>query len=157
MKTPILVSACLLGKKCRYDGGHCISPLLSNMDIEFLPVCPEEAGGLGTPRNPAELQGGARELLNGKGTVNDIEGSDCTQAYIEGSKKELQKAQEANVKTAILKSRSPACGCGEVYDGTFTGKLIRDNGIFTQMCQDEGINIISSDDSENIIEALAKE
>ena len=154
MKQPIIISACLLGRECRYNGGHSKISKLDNLDVEFITVCPEEAGKLGTPRPAAELKLSAKEVLKGTGKIITKNGVNVTAQFLEGSKKELLKLKLSNAKIAVLKSRSPSCGYGQVYDGTFTGNLCKGNGIFSQMCEDEGIKVISSDNIDSFIKDL---
>ena len=154
MKQPIIISACLLGRECRYNGGHSKISKLDNLDVEFITVCPEEAGKLGTPRPSAELKSSAKEVIKGTGKIVTISGVDVTAQFLEGSKKELLKLKLANVKIAVLKSGSPSCGYGNIYDGSFTGNLCKGNGIFSQMCEDEGVKVISSDNIDSFIKDL---
>lgn len=131
MKQSIIISACLLGRECRYNGSHSKISNLDSLDMEFIPVCPEEAGGLGTPRPAAELNSSANEVVNGTGEIVTKSGTDVTTQFINGSKKELSKLKLTNSKIAVLKSRSPSCGYGEIYDGSFTGNICKGNGIFS--------------------------
>tara|TARA_B110000467_G_scaffold163304_1_gene188914 strand:+ start:3721 stop:4116 length:396 start_codon:yes stop_codon:yes gene_type:complete len=131
MKQSIIISACLLGRECRYNGSHSKISNLDSLDMEFIPVCPEEAGGLGTPRPAAELNSSANEVVNGTGEIVRKSGTDVTTQFINGSKKELSKLKLTNSKIAVLKSRSPSCGYGEIYDGSFTGNICKGNGIFS--------------------------
>ena len=131
MKQSIIISACLLGRECRYNGSHIKITNLDSLDMEFILVCPEEAGGLGTPRPAAELNSSANEVVNGTGEIVTKSGTDVTTQFINGSKKELSKLKLTNSKIAVLKSRSPSCGYGEIYDGSFTGNICKGNGIFS--------------------------
>ncbi len=154
MKQSIIISACLLGRECRYNGSHSKISTLASLDVEFIPVCPEEAGKLGTPRPAAELETSAKEVVKGIGKIITKSGVDVTAQFLEGSKKELLKLKLSNAKIAVLKSGSPSCGYGQVYDGTFTGNLCKGNGIFSQMCEDEGVKVISSDNIDPFIKDL---
>ncbi len=154
MKTTVLISACLLGENCRYDGEHCKIDELDELNVEIISVCPEESGGLGTPRPAAEMQNTSREIINGNGKICTQKGDDVTSQFVNGSKKELSKISENKIKIALLKSNSPSCGYGNVYDGTFSGKLRKDNGIFAQMCEDEGVEVISSDNIKKFIKKV---
>jgi uncharacterized protein YbbK (DUF523 family) len=151
MKESIIISACLLGRECRYDGGHCKISKLDDLDLNFIPVCPEEAGKLGTPRPAAELTSSSKLVVSGHGKILTKNNVDLTSQFLDGSKKELLKLKFSNAKIAVLKSRSPSCGYGQVYDGTFTGNLHKGNGIFSQMCEDEGVKVISSDHIDSFI------
>jgi uncharacterized protein YbbK (DUF523 family) len=146
MTKKILISACLLGKECRYDGRHSKLENLSNSVIEWIPVCPEELGELGTPRPPAEIQEDGRIV-----TEN---GDDVTKKFINGANKAIKLGIENDCKTAILKSKSPSCGKGKVYDGSFSKKLTDGNGIFAQCCQNNNIEVISSEDIDEINDML---
>ena len=124
MRKKVLISACLLGKNCRYNGGHSQLAELDEMDVEWVPVCPEESGGLGTPRPSSEMQGNAVSILNGKGKVVTIRGKNVTSEFIRGAEDSMQLGLEAGVKTVILKSKSPSCGIGNIFDGIeLTGYL----------------------------------
>ena len=131
MKQSIIISACLLGRECRYNGSHSKISNLDSLDMEFILVCPEEAGGLGTPRPTAGLNSAANKVVNGTGEIVTKSGTDVTTQFINGSKKELSKLKLTNSKIAVLKSRSPSCGYGEIYDGSFTGNICKGNGIFS--------------------------
>jgi uncharacterized protein YbbK (DUF523 family) len=154
MKQSIIISACLLGRECRYNGSHSKISTLASLDVEFIPVCPEEAGKLGTPRPAAELTSSVKAVMSGHGKILTEMGDDVTSQFLNGSKKELSKLKLSNAKVAILKSRSPSCGYGHVYDGSFTGNLRKGNGIFSQMCEDEGVKVISSDHIETFIKDI---
>lgn len=142
----ILVSSCLCGEKCKYNGEDNL-----NVDViaylerkEVIHVCPEVFGGLSTPRTPAEIVGGsARDVLKGNAKVMTKEGEDVTMAFIRGANKVLQLAKQFNVKQAILKAKSPSCGKGEVYDGSFNQNLIAGNGITAELLLKEGIEVIT--------------
>ena len=102
MKQSIIISACLLGRECRYNGSHSKISNLDSLDMEFILVCPEEAGGLGTPRPAAELNSSANEVVNGTGEIVRKSGTDVTTQFINGSKKELSKLKLTNSKIAVL-------------------------------------------------------
>ena len=157
MKKKVLVSACLLGKNCRFNGGHSNLPDLEDLDVDFIPVCPEEAGNLGTPRPAAEMQDSAESIINGVGSVLTNDGHDVTEKFIQGAEESLDRGLTSEAEIAILKSRSPSCGIGAIYDGTFTHSLIDGNGIFAHLCRKSGINCISSDDSNQIKKTLEKQ
>ena len=156
MKKKVLVSACLLGKNCRFNGGHSHLPDLENQDVDFIPVCPEEAGNLGTPRPAAEMQGSAENILSGIERVLTNDGDDITEKFIQGAEESLERGLNSEAEIAILKSHSPSCGIGGVYDGTFTHGLTDGNGIFAHLCQKSGITCISSDDPYQIKKTLEK-
>ena len=156
MKKKILISACLLGKNCRYNGGHSQLTELEEIDVEWIPVCPEELGGLGTPRPSAEMQENAETILNGKGKIITNKGKNVTSKFIQGAEKSLQLGLGAEVKIAVLKSKSPSCGIGKIYDGSFTKTLKIGNGIFSHLCHENDITCISSDNINQIKKTLAK-
>lgn len=139
MDKTFLVSACLAGIYCRYNGetrsDQRIVDLISGG--KAIPFCPEAYGGLPTPRAPCEIQGDR---------VIDKEGVDQTEPFIRGSKEGLRLAQMAGCTEAILKAGSPSCGCGELYDGTFTSTRIPGNGVFAQMLLDAGIRVRTEED-----------
>ena len=157
MKKKVLISACLLGKNCRYDGGHSHVKELDALDVDWVAVCPEEKGGLETPRSQAEMQGSAENILNGTGSVVTNEGYDVTEKFIQGAEDSLKTGLRAGAECAILKSRSPSCGVGKVYDGSFENTLIDGDGMFSHLCQKSGITCISSDDPDKIKKTLEKQ
>ena len=128
----ILISACLLGRNVKYSGGNNLCPWLAkyyNTD-DFIAICPECFGVLPIPRPPAEIQGGSGEdVLNGSAKVADKGGNDVTQNFISGAQKALAYAKKHNANCAILKARSPSCGCGMIYDGSFSGKVYTEETI----------------------------
>lgn len=135
----ILISACLAGVNCRYDGGNCYNEKIMELvkNGEAILVCPEQLGGLSTPRVPAEI-------INGKVITKD--GIDVTEEYKKGATEVLKLAKCLNINKAIFKSKSPSCGCGIIYDGTFSGNKVNGNGITTQVLLDNGINVITEKD-----------
>ena len=155
MQKKVLISACLLGKNCRYYGGHSYLKELDELDVDWIHVCPEEAGDLGTPRPAAEMQGSAESILSGRGRVLTDEGQNVTEKFIQGAEKSLQMGIHANY--AILKSHSPSCGVGEIFNGTFTNTLTDGNGIFAHLCSQKGIDCISSDNLQKIKKILEKQ
>lgn len=131
----ILVSACLLGINCRYDGtGKLVEEIKDLMtQHNLIPVCPEIYGGLSTPREPAEIVGDK---------IQTKSGVDVTENYQRGAKEILKLAKLYDCKYAILKERSPSCGYGRIYDGTFSGNLIDGNGILADLLVEHGIEVI---------------
>ncbi len=153
----ILMSACLLGQKVRYDGGDCQnnhSRLQGWLESKrIVTICPEMAGGLPTPRPPAEIQGGKTgfHVLQNTAVVATNLGEDVTQAFIDGAHKTLALAQKHNIRVAILKAKSPSCGSNYVYDGTFSRNLIDGHGVAAELLSQHGIKIF---DEHQIDEAL---
>ncbi len=141
----VLVSACLLGVGCRYDGAEkaheAVVRLLQNPDITLIPVCPEQAGGLATPRKPAERRGDR---------VMTCDGRDVTADYQKGAEIALQLAQLYGCHTAILKERSPSCGCGAVYDGSFSRTLIEGDGVVAELLKRHGIQVIGESQADSM-------
>lgn len=132
----ILVSRCLLGEPCRYDGRSVPVPELEKLRQAghvLIPVCPEVLGGLPTPRSPAERQPDGR--------VVNRAGEDVTDAYLEGAGRALTLARQAGCTLAVLKAKSPSCGCREIYDGSFTGRLVPGRGIAAQLLEASGIRV----------------
>ena len=123
---PIAVSACLLGEPCRYDGKSrpCEDVLKLHDACEMVPVCPEVLGGLPVPHAPCEIAAAERALR-----VTDADGVDVTDAFLVGAAKTVELAQEQGCKLAVLKAKSPSCGCGLVYDGAFAGELVPGYGV----------------------------
>ncbi len=142
----ILVSACLLGVNCRYDGGNSRNEnaINRNQSDELIPVCPEEAGGLPTPRPAVEIVGGdGNDVLDGKAKVMTPDGEDKTDEFLKGAQHALEMAQSQGATSVILKARSPSCGCGKIYDGSFSGTLIFGDGVTTALLKRHGIEVIS--------------
>ncbi len=144
MKT--LISACLLGVRCRYDGGHSrdVAAIKQHETDTLIAVCPEELGGLPTPRPPAEIVGGdGEDVLAGTAKVMTEAGEDVTDAYLRGAHQTLRIAQLHGATRVILKARSPSCGCGHIYDGTFSGTLKAGDGVTATLLKQHGIEVIS--------------
>ncbi|SDA77769.1 Uncharacterized conserved protein YbbK, DUF523 family [Lachnospiraceae bacterium G11] len=131
----ILVSACLLGQKCKYNGGDNYSEAVAEYvkGHEVIPVCPEVEGGLSVPRIPCEIV---------NGVVTNAEGLSVDKEFRRGAELCLKKALEEKVDLAILQSRSPSCGVNQIYDGTFTGKLVSGKGVFARLLEENGIETI---------------
>lgn len=145
-----LISACLLGIKCTWDGTNKYRneealQLLEN-DI-LIPVCPEQLGGLKTPRPPQEIQrGSGDDVLDGRCQVKDINGKDVTQEFVRGAEETLRIARLLKVRQFVGKSRSPSCGRRQIYDGTFSNKVIDGDGVTTALLRRNGIEIIDEED-----------
>jgi uncharacterized protein YbbK (DUF523 family) len=153
-KKRIAISACLLGVPCRYDGkafGKNLARVLD--DYEIVPICPEQLGGLPTPRTPCEIQGGdGNDVLAGKAYVIDKEGRDRTEAFVKGALVALELIEEKEISIAVLKSRSPSCGMGMIYAGSFDGKLKQGDGVVAALFKKMGIKIHDEDTCLNIKE-----
>lgn len=130
----MLVSACLLGEKCRYDGHSkpCDPVLELKKHHTLIPVCPEILGGLKTPREPSEIR---------NGRVYSKNGTDLTEHFVLGAIAVLKIATHNGCRTAILKERSPSCGKGKIYDGSFCGKLVEGDGYTASLLSENGISV----------------
>jgi len=143
----VLISACLVGLNTKYNGGNNYNQIFADMVKRgnAVPFCPEQAGGLTTPRSPSEITGGdGQDVLKGKARVINVKGEDVTEAFIKGAEEALKLARLIGADTAILKSKSPSCGSRSVYDGTFSGKLREGMGVTAAFLQVNGIKIIDS-------------
>ncbi|MGG3570940.1 DUF523 domain-containing protein [Bacillus gobiensis] len=152
----ILVSSCLAGENCRYDGNNRfveeIEQLIQQRKAKM--VCPELLGGFSTPREPAEIVGGTGEdVLAGSAKVIDKSGNDVTSQYIEGAKKTLTIAREMKAETVVLKENSPSCGSSMIYNGTFTGEQLAGNGVTTALLKKEGFRVMSETDWLNAVKS----
>jgi len=137
MKEKILISACLLGINCKYNGGNNYNEELINKlknKYDLIPICPEIYGGLATPRKPSEIK---------ENRVVNIDNEDVTDNYKKGAIETLKIAKILNVHKAILKSKSPSCGKGQIYNGEFNNTLIEGNGITTKLLLENNIEVIS--------------
>lgn len=142
--TMMLVSACLAGVDCRYDGENALSREVESLvrKKSAIPVCPEQLGEISTPREPAEIVGGdGRDVLEGRARVQTRGGEDVTQQYIRGAEKVLKIAKMVGVKKVILKRNSPACGFGEIYHN---GRLVKGNGVCAALLIKHGIEVEAS-------------
>ena len=137
----ILVSACLTGDNCKYNGGNNLNPAL----VEFLTahevvkVCPEVLGGLATPRAPAEIQ---------KGQVVNTEGRNVTKEFEAGAQRAFEIVEKGKPDLIILQSRSPSCGVKQIYDGSFSGRKIEGQGLFTALCIKAGYKVLDIEEFE---------
>lgn len=140
----ILVSACLLGIGCRYDGEHKADERIINLAKKYnlIPFCPEIYGGLPTPRVPSERIGDL---------VMMRDGTDVTDNYRRGAEEAYRICTLFNIKTAVLKEKSPSCGKGKIYDGSFSGTLVDGDGVTTEYLLSKGINVIGEGDVEKIL------
>lgn len=138
-----ICSACLLGIKCRYDGKSKPNKKVLKMAKKevLIPVCPEQLGGLPTPRETAEITGDGSKVLDKKAMVITKSGKDVTKNFVKGAEEVLKLAKLLGIKEAILKQKSPSCGCGEIFDGTFSGRLIKGDGVTAALLKRNGIKI----------------
>ena len=144
MKT-LLISACLLGLCCRYDGGSKPQPGVEALAerCRLIPVCPEQLGGLPTPRAPSERQGDR---------VVSCEGRDVTAEYRRGAEEALRLMDFFHAEGAVLKERSPSCGKGRIYDGSFSGVLTEGDGVFAQKLRERGVPVYGESDIPRLLE-----
>ncbi len=141
-----LISACLCGINCKYNGKNNSHPLFEAMLVrnEVLPVCPEQMGGLPTPRPACEIIGGTGlDVLQGKAQVISNDNRNLSEAFIKGAEEVLKLAAGKGIKEAVFQSRSPSCGCGHIYDGTFSTHLIEGDGVTTALLRQHGIKVIN--------------
>ena len=136
----ILVSACLLGENCKYNGGNNLCPAVveRTRGREVVPVCPEMAAGYGCPRTPIEIV---------DGVLYDRDGKNVDAPMRKAIAEILESLKGEDIECAILKSRSPTCGVRQVYDGTFSGKLVEGMGLFAQALRDAGYQVIDSEEA----------
>lgn len=147
MAMKVVVSACLMGVNCKYSGGNNDSPLVREFlkDKDVIPVCPETASGLPSPRPPVEIR---------RGRVIRQDGEDVTELYSLGTRRVMEKLRDKKVDLAILKARSPTCGVHAVYDGTFSHRLVPGSGLFAALLKRAGVPVI---DEEELEKRLKKE
>ncbi|QIO07299.1 DUF523 domain-containing protein [Acinetobacter shaoyimingii] len=144
-----LISACLVGHPVRYDGKHCLHSKLKALikTEQAVVICPEVAGGLSTPRLPAEIVGGdGFDVLQGQAKVLNSIGEDVTQAFLYGAHQALEWAKAHHVTHVILKANSPSCGASLIYDGTFTGQKIQGNGVTSALLKQHGFEVWTEDE-----------
>lgn len=143
----VLISACLFGEKCRYDGGDNLIESLDKIRnlCNLIPVCPEVIGGLSTPRNPSEIVG--------ERVISNV-GKDVTEEYTKGAEKALKTAIENGCEIALMKAKSPSCGAGKVYDGTFSKKLIEGDGVTIRLLKKHGIKVFDETQIPELIKHI---
>ena len=135
----VLVSACLLGENCKYNGRNNYNPAVVEFvkDKDVLPVCPEMMAGMGCPRTPIEIE---------DGVLIDRDGNNVDAAMREAVEKAMEMIRKEDIQCAVLQSRSPTCGVNQIYDGSFSGKLIPGSGVLAQALKDEGYQVIDAED-----------
>lgn len=135
----ILVSACLLGENCKYNGGNNYSSAVAEFvkDKEVLTICPEMMAGMGCPRTPIEIV---------DGVVMDRKGNNVDAAMREAVERAMELIRKEEIQCAILQSRSPTCGVNQIYDGSFSGKLVSGSGLFAQALKDAGYRVMDAED-----------
>lgn len=149
MREKILVSACLIGENCRYDGKNSSNQFVLALAkyYDIIPICPEVSGGLKTPRYPSEIKDG--KVINSKGR-------DVTDNYHDGAYWATSIVRMYHIKLAIMKENSPSCGTHQIYDGTFTNKKIPGSGITTKKLIQAGVKVINEDEAKQLLDELEK-
>jgi len=157
----VLVSACLLGQPVRYDGRDSGHPdVLRRWQAEgrVIPLCPEVAGGLPTPRPPAEIPGGqGGAVLDGLAQVVTVAGVDVSEAFLAGARQALALVRQHGVRVAVLKAGSPSCGNRLTYDGTFSGVKVPGEGVTTALLRREGVQVFSElelEEAQRVLESV---
>lgn len=137
--TKILVSGCLLGENCKYNGGNNYNPRLVQFlkGKEVISICPEMMAGMGCPRNPIEIV---------DGVLTDCHGKNVDSLIRKSVMEIMERIRDEEIQCAVLQSRSPTCGVKQVYDGTFSGKLITGSGVFAKSLMDAGYRVIDGED-----------
>ena len=137
--TKILVSGCLLGENCKYNGGNNYNPRVVEFlkGKEVISICPEMMAGMGCPRNPIEIV---------DGVLTDCHGKNVDSLIRKSVMEIMERIRDEEIQCAILQSRSPTCGVNQVYDGTFSGKLISGSGVFAKSLMDAGYRVIDGED-----------
>ena len=137
--TKVLVSGCLLGENCKYNGGNNYNPRIVEFlkDKEVISICPEIMAGMGCPRNPIEIV---------DGVLTDCHGKNVDSLIRKSVMEIMERIRDEEIQCAVLQSRSPTCGVNQVYDGTFSGKLIPGSGIFAKSLMDAGYLVIDGED-----------
>lgn len=154
----IIVSACLVGINCKYDGGNNLDPRVRDLVARgvAIPVCPEQLGGDPTPRDPVELAGSSGEdVINGNGSPKSLSGMDKNNSFIKGANEVLNLAKLVGARFAILKERSPSCGSAIIYDGTFTGQKRPGRGVTTALLEQNDIKVYSEENLEEILKIIS--
>ena len=146
---PVLISACLAGRACRFDGTGALQDEVARLVAEgrAVLVCPEVDGGLGTPRPPAEITGGdGTDVIEGRARVVTEAGDDVTEQYLRGARRALAVAERTGARAAILKARSPSCGKDAIYDGTFSRSLAEGDGVTAALLRKSGITVLTDEE-----------
>ena len=140
----ILISACLVGDNCKYNGGNNLNPQIEALleKYELIPFCPEVEGGLSIPRNPSEIKGDRVVMNNDK---------DVTREYELGARKALMLCLYLKIKIAVLKERSPSCGTHQIHDGSFSNKLIDGMGVTARLLKENGIKVYSEEEISQLL------
>lgn len=151
----LIISACLCGIKCKYDGNSNLHPVFQELLRcgRAIPVCPEQLGGMPTPRVPAEICGNGDQVLAGQAHVVNRQGNEVSAFFIEGAEQTLNIAKTVNPSLIILKSRSPSCGVGAIYDGSFSSRLKEGDGVTAALLKKHGYAVV---DDETYLREIEK-
>ncbi len=156
----VLVSACLLGEKVRHDGSDCCQHGLIERwrrEGRVVPMCPEMAGGLPAPRASSEIGSGIAEaVLQGKNSIRHKDGTDVSEAFLQGAEKALAECWKHRIKIAILKEGSPSCGTNQVNDGTFSGIKIIGQGLTARLLARHGVSVFSEAQMDEAAKRMAE-
>ncbi|MBK5242708.1 DUF523 domain-containing protein [Clostridium sp.] len=148
-----IVSACLCGINCKYDGGNNLDARVLKLlkEGKAIPVCPEQLGGQETPRAPHEIvNGNGRNVLDGKAKILGPGGDDVTSEFLKGAYETLKIAEAVSANIAILKARSPSCGTAQIYDGTFSGAKRPGNGVTAELLLESGIKVFTEENLDEL-------
>lgn len=149
MAERLMVSACLAGVRCVYDGTHNLRPEIESLvkDGKAVLFCPEALGGMKIPHPPSEIRGGdGCDVLEGRCAVVSKDGKDVTAFFVKGAKESLALAKKHGIKKAVMKAKSPSCGCGSIHDGTFSKKLVAGFGVTAALLKQNGIEVVSDEE-----------
>jgi uncharacterized protein YbbK (DUF523 family) len=150
----MLVSACLLGLNTKYNGCHNLMDDVVTLKnkLPLIPVCPEQLGGLCTPRSSAEIRGGdGLDVLAGRAQVLTNDGEDRTESFLRGAYEVLRLAKVLEVSTALLKARSPSCGNCRIYDGSFSGSTRDGSGVTAALLKSDGIAVFNETQLDELL------
>lgn len=154
----ILISSCLLGFDCKYNGGNNENQKALELfeQTPVMSICPESLAQLPVPRPPAEIkEGTGKDVLEGKAKVIDKQGRDLTDDFIEGAYQALQQARMTGANVAVLKARSPSCGKGQIYSGDFAGELKDGDGVTTALFKRSGIEVYTEEEIDKVWELIS--
>ena len=149
----IIVSACLCGINCKYDGGNNLDVRILKLlkEGKALPICPEQLGGQETPRDPQEItNGNGFDVIEGNARILGFKNDDLTSSFLKGAYESLRIAEAVGATIAILKARSPSCGVSEIYDGTFSGTKRNGNGVTAELLLSKGIKVFTEENLEKL-------
>jgi uncharacterized protein YbbK (DUF523 family) len=150
----LVVSACLLGVACNHEGRGSFRSVVQELEKRYrlVPVCPEVLGGLSTPRPAAEISGGdGPDVLAGRAQVVNVNGGDVSGAYRRGADAAVQVARAGGATRAVLKTRSPSCGSGQIYDGTFSRRLVEGQGVTAAALRAAGLEVCSDEEAASTL------